>query len=187
MTEIQLGKLIEGAALRDAVHIAVVPLIAGKDLWKGDVVKLSSIDKEIALDATYSRDDAIGIVDPFLNNHHVPQGSKFWCYLFPNSVTGMRHHWQHPILDRPPMALSGDSEKWLCGFAERWNFDYDEMISAGIGANTDWRYVTARGYDLHSAEELGEDHDLFWSHLEAMTGMTFDEAHREGMGWSCSC
>lgn len=187
MAEIQLGKLIKGEALRDAVHIAVVPLIAGTDLYKGNVVKLSSVDKEIALDGEYNKDQAIGIVDPFLGDYQVPRGSKFWCYLFPNSVTGMRHHWQHPVLDRPLAPLSGDSEKWLREFADRWNFNYDEMISAGIGEENDWRYVVARGIDLHDVRELGEDHELFWFHLEKMTGMTFDEAHREGLSWSCSC
>lgn len=185
--DIKLGEIIKGKAERDAVHIAVVPLIAGKDLWKGNVVKLSLTDKETALDGEYNSGEAIGIVDPFLNDYQVPKGAKFWCYLFPNSVTGMRHHWQHPILDKPPVALSGDSEKWLREFADRWNFDYDEMIAAGIGGGSDWRYATARGYDLHGAQGLGEDHDLFWQHLEAMTGMVFDQAHREGMDWSCTC
>lgn len=30
MSEVILGKLIEGTALRDAIHVAVVPLIAGE-------------------------------------------------------------------------------------------------------------------------------------------------------------
>ena len=49
------------------------------------------------------------------------------------------------------------------------------------------RYVVAQGRDLHTKKELGEDHDLFWEHLEKMMSKKFDETHRNGMGWSCTC
>ena len=82
-----------------------------------------------------------------------------------------------------------DSEAWLRTFAARWNFDYDTMIyEASQASITEWdTFITAYGIDLHSAEELGDDHDLFWSHLERLTGREFDVAHRTRFGWSCSC
>ena len=81
------------------------------------------------------------------------------------------------------------SEQWLRAFAEKWNFAYDDLLrEASASSNDEWeRYITAYDIDLHSAEELGEDHDLFWSHLEVLTGKTFDHPHRKRFGWSCSC
>ena len=81
------------------------------------------------------------------------------------------------------------SERWLRTFADRWNFNYDDMVREASALSTiEWdNFITAQDTDLHSAEELGEDHDLFWSHLEVLTGKTFDHPHRKRFGWSCSC
>ena len=187
--EAKLGKIIgeNEDAQRDAIHIAVVPLIAGEDLYTGGKIKLKFGSAEIALKADYNKDEAIGIVDPFLNEYRVKKGERFYGVLFPGTVTGMRHHWQHPKFENLPVAVN-EHEQWLREFCDEWNFNYDELVLAAIGdADPDFRYVTAQGVDLHSREELGADHDLFWEHLEALLGQKFDEEHREGMGWSCSC
>lgn len=81
------------------------------------------------------------------------------------------------------------SEKWLRDFAERWNFDFPELIRAASAAATPttYNYAVARGIDLHSPRELGQDHDLFWSHLEVYTGKRFNVEHQRLFTWSCSC
>lgn len=102
--------------------------------------------------------------------------------------------------------------KWIRDFAKRWNFEeaeysygrgyYDgdhrwiedrdrgpnpnavqELIDAAVSGE----YITAMGIDLHSSDELREDHDLFWKNLEIVTGKRFEENHRENFTWSCSC
>jgi hypothetical protein len=193
MTEPKLGKKITGEANRDAIHIAVVPLIAGQELRPGQSFRLAYGTSDTAIPSAdeYGR-EAIGIVDPYLGHEsanwrdwRVEVGERFWGFLMPGTVTGMRHHWQHPSFDNVPIPAN-EHELWLRQFCDRWNFDYDELIAAGIGCEED-RYVVAQGIDLHSRGELGEDYDLFWSHLEALTGSQFDSQHREGLAWSCSC
>jgi len=69
--------------------------------------------------------------------------------------------------------------------AEPWNADLEDDDS--IRESERGNYATARGHDLHSAAELGDEHVLFWLHLEGFTGKVFSEDHREKMGWSCTC
>jgi hypothetical protein len=42
----------------------------------------------------------IGIVDPFLDQPVRP-GEEFWVFVYPNTITGMRHYWQHPAFANP--------------------------------------------------------------------------------------
>lgn len=185
-TETRLGKLIVGGANRDAVHIAVAPMMAGTDLRIGQKIKLSYGTTDVAIDGTYFEEQAIGIVDPFLDQYYVREGEKFWCFLFPGSVTNMEHRWQHPAFIEK--TVGSEAEAWLRAFSDRWGFYYDDLIEAGVGKDSDWRYVTAHGKDLHGASELEPgEYELFWKHLEDLTGETFSEEHRQGMGWSCTC
>ena len=98
-----LGKLIEGVAFRDAIHIAVYPAIAGEDLEPGERVGFLD-DGLMYCHADDSKN--IGIVDPFLHQG-VGEGYKFWLCLFPNTVTSLRHVWTHPAFKvKPPEVRS---------------------------------------------------------------------------------
>lgn len=189
-----LGKLIDrdayerGEIQRDCIHIAVVPLIAGDDrLSRGREFQLAYGTTNIALaaDADYGH-PIHGIVDPFLrisqNRWRIDEGEIFWGFLLPGTVTGMRHHWHHPAFDELPTA--GPAETWLRSFAQRWNFDYNEMISTGLQGEDN---ICAMGRDLHGAGELGDDLELFWKHLSDLVDRQFDDAHKESVGWTCSC
>lgn len=93
MNQPQLGQLIEnGERRRDAIHIAVAPVTATVRLQPGDHVGLiEEGNKELAGPC----EQTIGIVDPFLQTAVEP-GERFWLFLYPNTVTGMRHVWSHP-------------------------------------------------------------------------------------------
>lgn len=189
IVEARLGHLIEDdqSAARDAIHVAIVPLIAGTRLGIGAKFKLKFGTTDVALPADYDEANAIGIVDPFLSGYEVEEGQRFYGVLFPGTVTGMRHHWEHPAFIEKKVEVN-EHELWLRNFCDEWNFDYDQLIAAGVGSiDPDWRYATARGIDLHNRDELGEDYELFWFHLEKLTGQQFDKDHRDGMGWSCTC
>jgi len=178
----RIGKLLDADATRDAVHIAVLPVIADADIYPGEQVKLVYGTTDRAVRAGYNR-PGIGVADPFLKDY-IEAGQRFFVFIHPNTVIGMRHVWEHPAIDNVQFPINA-SELWLRQFADRWNFDYDELIQgaqAGAGG-----YVVASGMDLHSGTELGPDHDLFWTHLENLTGKTFEVEHRQNFGWSCSC
>jgi hypothetical protein len=208
-----IGKKLRGDEQRDAIHIAIMPVVSGEDyLSAGDEVALVYGTKNVVKrkDSTYGH-QTLGVIDPFFGMgpnvdyeaRTIHKGDTVWCFLRPGTITGLRHEWTRPDIDNQPQP-SSESEKWLRAFADRWMFDYDEMIgvaSLGViksnfdipalpemnGREFDQDWITARGRDLHSRDELGEDYDLFWSHMQKLTGQTFSAEHREKVKWSCTC
>jgi len=97
---IKLGQIItdKAKAQKDAIHIAVAPVQAVWRLTPGEHIGL---DKNGF--ATNDLEDCvgqkfIGIVDPFLKES-VRKNDYFWIFLYPQTVTGMRHEWSHPLFD----------------------------------------------------------------------------------------
>lgn len=89
----QFGKLIEdGERRRDAVHVAAAPVTAAESLSPGQHIGLVQDD---SFEWAGVCDTPIGIVDPFLTKP-VERGERFWMWLYPHSVTGLRHAWTHP-------------------------------------------------------------------------------------------
>jgi len=84
-----LGTIIGPGEARDAIHLAVEPVIAAHDLRTGDDVGLDENGE-----AHYST-SPVGIVDPFLKNG-VKQGERFWLVVYPRQITSLRHVWEHP-------------------------------------------------------------------------------------------
>jgi hypothetical protein len=185
-----LGQKLKGGEQRDAIHIAILPVLCDDDcLDPGQRVKLvhgtSNMVRAVA--GPEYDDPGLGIIDPFLPES-VERGERVWMFMLPNTITGLRHDWTHPAVDNAAKVTS-DSEKWLHSFADRWCFDYDEMIRAALAPDSlaSGQFAVARGRTLHGKSELGEDHDLFWHHLQIITGREYAAEHREKFGWSCTC
>lgn len=85
----KVGQLVEGEAFRDAIHVAVAPVVAACRLERGAHVGLGP-DGRAAPSS-----QPIGIVDPFLEEDVQP-GQRFWLFIYPNTVTSLRHAWTHP-------------------------------------------------------------------------------------------
>lgn len=85
MNEIVVGKLLTGTEKKDAIHFALMPMVATCRLNAGEHVSANGDENK----------PYVGIVDPFLKEF-VEQGERFWLFLYPNTVIGMRHEWQHP-------------------------------------------------------------------------------------------
>jgi len=192
MSDLKLGEKIVGVAQRDAIHIAVLPCIVGQDyLNVGESVRLMTGSSEVVISAEHG-EQGIGVIDPFLRDWSVRKGDRVWVYLVPNTVTGLRHHWEHPAIDNPPKMSAPELD--LRQWCDRLSFDFDEVVAAGqelkkTGKDkSEWgTYIVRRGQDLHSSGELGEDLNVFWELLEAYLNLKFTDVEKAELGWSCSC
>lgn len=85
-----LGQTPAADARRDAVHVAVAPVVAGQRLSPGEHVGFGGNGLVYP-----GMSPVIGVVDPFLVETVKP-GQRFWLYLYPGTVTSLRHVWSHP-------------------------------------------------------------------------------------------
>lgn len=100
----QLGQLIDdGDRRRDAIHIAVAPVTAADRLVPGQHVGLI---EEGNLELVGPCDQNIGVVDPYLVRTVEP-GQRFWLFLYPGTVTGLRHIWTHPAFTKASEVAKG--------------------------------------------------------------------------------
>jgi len=83
-----IGKLVHEEGGRDAVHVAIAPTSAPCELRPGQHVDSLGNPEGPGI-------KPVGIVDPFLREP-VQTGQRFWLFLYPNSVTSLRHEWTHP-------------------------------------------------------------------------------------------
>jgi hypothetical protein len=83
-----IGRLVAGDEGRDAVHVAIAPTTAPCELRPGQHVDQHGNPEGPGV-------VPVGIVDPFLREP-VRSGQRFWLFLYPNTVTSLRHEWTHP-------------------------------------------------------------------------------------------
>ncbi len=178
MSNLGLGKLITTPQNRDAIHVALIPIVAGQILYPGQHVALNAKKEAIQ----FHKESCIGIADPFLTQMIQP-GETFWLFLYENTVTGMRHHWEHPAFSADIAPVSArdpecESKQWLEQCAKRCGVSYDVLIdrlsiyATGNSTSDDHLYDSLQGEN---------DHDEIWRHYEKVTGDT------RGEYFSCSC
>lgn len=182
-----IGKKLKGGERRDAVHFAVAPVQAGGFLRAGERVKFAPGSTDVVVSWDYDEEAPVGIIDPFLNDY-VANGERCWLFLYPSTITGLRHEWTHPAFpDQQPQSVAQPaespreySERWLRGFAEKYKADYNEMI-AGVSDGTGAFFDDDLEYeDFRPGSE-------FWQHVSTVTGNDFTEKHMQDTSFRCAC
>lgn len=182
-----LGTIIGESAGRDAIHLAVEPVIAAHSLRPGD-------DVGFVEGGVGECDNPVGIVDPFLKAK-VKKGERFWLVVYPRQITSLRHVWTHPAFGEPGIPMPDNrkaaSEAWLRNFCETEDCPgYETVMEAvtndkeeGGDGNFGWwkedDYIGFRGIDAHASIP-----PEFWEHVENVIGRKLSK-HQSS--FTCSC
>lgn len=170
LTQSQIGKIIKNGH-RDAVHVAVIPVVADTDYFPGQHIGYK--------DGFTTKENPLGIVDPFLKED-VKQGQMFYMFLYPNTITSLSHLWTHPEIAEEVSASKEASEQWLRNFIENADCPgYEEVIAKAVNNDEEWLHFD--GSDAH-----GEIPAEFWTHIEIVTGKKIPQENR-ATSFSCSC
>lgn len=202
MSELKLGQLIEGYQERDAIHIAVAPVVAAEHLAPGQHVGFTVGWRVGTCDAP------IGIVDPFLTVDVEP-GQQCWLFLYPQTITALRHDWTHPAFAErqagsenaraisltalpdyvPPLPVTPAPDRrqvaarqWLEAFASEVEMSYEELLEATHRYLSHGRSVCLN-FDTPSIVYYGQSD--FWLHYETVTRRTVED--HEAMFFHCAC
>ena len=193
MNDLKLGEIITTEQQRDAVHVAVVPVIAGEDLEVGMHVGLVPGSTDTVMCAS-PKIDSIGIVDPFLSCG-VDKGQRFWLFLYPGTITSLRHDWSHPAFQAKAGFTAEDrdaSMEWMRAFAAQHcepyrddrQFTAEDLIAAGFDfLKHGDRYVQQGSDSLRDHSSASE----FWHHFERITGMQVPDYKRGDSPFCCTC
>jgi hypothetical protein len=177
-----LGELLTTDAERDAVHVAVAPVIAAVPLARGDHIGFLDAEKHTVAPAKRP----IGIVDPFLRDIVQP-GERFWMFLYPQTITSLRHDWTHPAFEREAMSqpTMGDQERskqWLSAFADEVGLSYRAVLDAAD------KWLEAGTYYIlpyDTPDVVDRDGKTFWTHYEIVTGRNVSNHDDVFIGCSC--
>jgi len=184
-SEPMLGAIIPNNAVvgRDAIHIAVCPVIAGEDLKSGNIIALDNGGNVAHLSTISNK--AIGIVDPYLGDVVINKSERFWCFLFPRTIISLRHVWEHPDFPSeviPELSLeTKKSQDWMNKYSEELGFSVEKILSR----TTDW-IKKGETWSEGDTFEMKELPDEFWTHYEILTGIKVSKDKKENF-FRCSC
>lgn len=178
--ELGLGDVVpEEGQHRDAIHVAVIPVIAEEELRPGQHVGVRDGKANHFL-------PHVGVIDPFLGmggvtQHRVLPGQRVWLLLNPGTITSLRHEWLHPSfpLDGVLLREREESELWLRKLAGENGIDYTTLVEGAASGRGAVFYGQEAPSEVRSAE--------FWRHIEVVTGACFDNDHRDATYFGCTC
>ena len=182
MSDLKLGRTWYSKSedrKRDAIHIAVAPVQAVEELKPGERIgfaEAGNVEKVRKMD-----EGAVGIVDPFLEYGPVDKGGWFWMFLFPNTITSLRHDWTHPAFG--DAITKNASRAWIEGFAAELDQTYNRLMEAAAIWLNDQEYT----YDnSETCKSVSDDKwPVFWKHYEIVTGRKVED--HEASFFTCSC
>jgi hypothetical protein len=186
-----IGNLIIGdVPERDAIHVAVVPVIAATRLTAGQhvsVVKKPERDGLKRVEPCPSI-NSVGVIDPFLNPVlSISPESVCWLFLKPGSITSLKHVWTHPAFETPEAGPEPESraraEQWLQNFCAIGDAPpYIVLLEQAIDLE---RYEDGNLY-INGYDCSGPIPPEFYHYLEQVTGVRVP-ADRQAEFFICSC
>lgn len=188
-----LGTIIESGG-RDAIHLAVEPVIAGMGLMPGQDIGIRDGEAFKYMVNEKTPVKLVGIVDPFLKEP-VLKGQMFWLIVYPRQITSLRHVWEHPDFAEKKLPITPEStltekeisEQWIKGFAERIQQHPERLMLAAetwINSEGDGRWPKYTYDNSETYKDYYNEFPEFWEHYEIVTGRAPRSAETF---FTCSC
>jgi hypothetical protein len=169
--EVKLGEILTGGEVRDAIHIAIAPVVAGEYLAPGAHVGMVEGQARICR-------EPIGIVDPLLSKPAL-KGQRVYIWIYPNTVTGMVHHWKHPAFSEGPSQV----ETWLRNHAQNIGVSFETLME-GAKDYLKTGDSVCLGHD--TPDDVWTYNDQFWKHYQEYTGELVPE-EKQSSFFRCAC
>lgn len=186
---------------RDAIHVAVLPVIAAHSLRAGQHVGV--MRKGETYYASILDVDRVGIIDPFLPED-VDEGESTWLLLYPRTITGLTHVWSHPAFpDGPihPDQLDMEAKDEATAWVMQWMDGVEAFKNSEVNwGEYSWPELTFDDLMLAATDYVKKGEYIstgprfdgvfvpaeFWDHYETITGTKTGNDDR-GSFFSCSC
>lgn len=177
-----LGKALYGEKFRDAIHVAIAPVTVTEDMPAGSPVRFVGENTEQVCKA--EPDDAVGVIDPFLYSTAY-KGGRFWLFLFPGTITSLRHDWTHPSFGQ---STRQEAQAWVEAFAAELDYTYNRLMTAAdLWVETASQWGSGE-YEMDNSERYKDVHhskwSIFWQHYETLRGKK--PKHATSF-FTCSC
>jgi hypothetical protein len=196
MSDTKLGQYPGDDQLhRDAIHVAVAPVIAGQILSPGEHVGFMG-DETDGLQHVGRVFDRIGIIDPFLTEPVMP-GQRVYLCLYQQTITSLRHNWTHPAFEGAERkrkaqlvvdAMSGkrEAEQWIRWYASEVYQSYEDIMAAAIEcARSGGWSGSSITLDFDTPDIVYNKRLEFWKNFETLTGL--EPADKEATFIGCAC
>lgn len=181
-----LGTIITEKEKRDAIHLAVIPAIAGQELSVGADVGIYEGKAYHRYGPALAHINHVGIVDPFLKKE-VKQGERFWLVIYPRMITSLRHVWVHPAFPDETTAepideaAQGRARARLQFVANGAGFlTVDELLEEIEGSK---HHVRAQ----HGHEPDTQLDESFWRDWSLVTGKPMPSPDDRPSYFKCTC
>lgn len=173
-----IGQLAPDDAQRDAIHVAIAPVIAAERLPHGSAVAWAPGQEGTAvINVPWDHPNKLGIVDPFRTGF-VNAGERFWLFLMPNTVTSLRHEWTHPAFttQAPVEQKAEPTEAQILAAVEqacnKLGYDFDSYNG---------EITICRG------DGDRDDDPRVWEYAEDILGTAIPSVYRRTAYFTCAC
>jgi hypothetical protein len=173
---LKLGQIIVGNQQKDAVHVAVAPVIANEILYPAQ--KIAFVNLKLNLVGPSNK--PIGIVDPFLQKPVNPE-EQFWMFLNPGSIKSLRHDWVHPAFFENEKDLA---KYWLTNFAEKLGYTFQHVMDIGS------RCIEKNGScvgDDDAQDIFYKNKEEFLKNIAIMLDVPYSEDLYDSVYFTCAC
>ena len=180
-----IGQKLTGNENRDAIHFALACVKAANDVVPGEHVKYNKEDNTISSCALITMDNPTGIVDPFLKEI-VRKDEYCWLFLYPQTITSLRHQWSHPSFPTEENRITNEeiknlSEQWLRMYINGYSGNYEDVMKA-----IEEKDSACFSCDLDYEHFSNKDSD-FWKHVEIVLGKKLSDEHKDAVSFRCAC